>query len=61
MTKKATWYVYGYTDRHCGVGFPASEKAFDIKAAAEKHLKTIGRKGFKFKNKKGNLGWVQKD
>jgi hypothetical protein len=59
--KSQKWYVYGYTDRYCGVGFPASEKAFETKEAAEKHLKTIGRKGFKFKNKDGKLGWVQKN
>jgi len=52
--------VYGFTDWYCGNGFPASDKSFETLEAAEKHLSTIGRKGFRFPNKKGELGWVER-
>ena len=54
-----SYYVYGYTDHYAQNGFPASDKAFETKEAAEKHLATIGRKGFSHRDANGKLGWVQ--
>lgn len=59
MKTQTHFYVYGYTDRFCGNGFPASNKAFETKEAAEKHLARIKEKGFRFCNDKGEYGWVE--
>jgi len=52
--------VYGFTDHWHDKGFPASDKSFETREAAEKHLARIGEKGFGHMNDKGKLGWVER-
>ena len=58
-TKLKHWYVYGYTDQYAQNGFPASDKAFLTKEAAEKHLAKIDSKGFHWRDEHGKLGWAE--
>lgn len=52
------FFVYGFTDRFTGNGFPACDGPIPTIEEASRVLRALPERGFHFRNSRGFYGWI---